>query len=522
MIQAVHAGAADGTVRQKGIPALPDRCGPQVHLIQPPRVILIQKQGISLLGKPRLRKGLAQISRSHKPGQQMIAVGREKSGKPAGRSIHFLLIKDMEMNPQHISRLGIDGKFSLPCHIPLPHCLADGPGYFRIIGLILRLSQNFCRPGRQSSSIHIINRCHQMLICAALPVIIAFCIQRQPVPEMESAGPEPFSAAERLIHMNDEIRPQLHILILFFQKGAVSVKLIQVPGNDHRRISPDAGSRLSPEILSQVKFRLAVLSAGQGQDVGNHVRHRTALFLLLILHILQIFPEKCRSLHVIAGSAAEDLGIPRPSQAFVPLGTVCGDIQKIILLAPQRIGKKTVHFLIGGNNLSRLRQIRIKGPCFKISHIGFIHLHSGYLYIPEPVIGKMRPHKLPRTIADKGVFRPGRTQVIPVKSAVLKDFSVLQDNPLPGRSFRPECRPAGNLLAEIQHRLTDIRGDNLLYLKNLFFPYRQTCHRRKSSFRPIGSSCMETFSLRRLQHILFHPCIIHLPVINAGDCHRGF
>ena len=220
------------------------------------------------------------------------------------------------------------------------------------------------------------------------------------------------------------------------------------------------------------------------------------------------------------GRGTESLGVSRPAQTLISLRTVCRYIQEISSLTPDSIFKEPVHLFRGSLDISRSFNIGMNHAGGKIP---WIHLgHSCYLHISKAIKGKVRPHPFLFSGRDISHLCFCSAEILSVETAVLKDFSVLQDNPLPGRSFRPECRPAGNLLAEIQHRLTDIRGDNLLYLKDLFFPYRQTCHRRKSSFRPIGSSCMETFSLRRLQHILFHPCIIHLPVINAGDCHRRF
>ena len=167
---------------------------------------------------------------------------------------------------------------------------------------------------------------------------------------------------------------------------------IHVPGDDRGSISPDGGPVLAPFILCTVKFRLCLLYPCHGQHIRHHIGNRAVLFPLLKLHILKIFPEKGRSLHMVGGSRAEDLCISCPAAALVSLGTVCGDIQEIALLAPFRILDQAIKLFVRGLDASGLFDVRIQRPGLKVVLVCFVRFHPADLYISEAEEGKVGAH----------------------------------------------------------------------------------------------------------------------------------
>ena len=86
---------------------------------------------------------------------------------------------------------------------------------------------------------------------------------------------------------------------------------VDLPGNDRRRLSPGAGT--------------VPVIAGHGHYVG----HVSAQFFLFLIKIVPELGVEGVGIHVIAGGAAEDLGVSGPPHALVPLGAVRGGIEEI-------------------------------------------------------------------------------------------------------------------------------------------------------------------------------------------------
>ncbi len=71
------------------------------------------------------------------------------------------------------------------------------------------------------------------------------------------------------------------------------------------------------------------------------------VFPLVCGHVGKPFCEELFHIVIQAGGADKCLGIAGPAEPFVALGTVCGHIQEIALLAPDDIVKKPVELLAG-------------------------------------------------------------------------------------------------------------------------------------------------------------------------------
>ena len=112
---------------------------------------------------------------------------------------------------------------------------------------------------------------------------------------------------------------------------------VGVPGDYGRRITPGRSPALILRAVRRVVGRLPHLLPPDGQGVGNHVGNGPSGKALLIGHVGEILAEEGVGPHMIGSSSRENLGVPGPTQALVPLGAVRGNIKIVSLLPPLRI-----------------------------------------------------------------------------------------------------------------------------------------------------------------------------------------
>lgn len=93
-------------------------------------------------------------------------------------------------------------------------------------------------------------------------------------------------------------------------------------------------------------------------------------------------------------------------------------LQKIVLLAPERIAYQLVDITVSGLYPSRRCHIRVHAPSGKIFRSDILR-KTFNLHIPESKIGKVRSDKAACPIADIVKFCPG------VKKIGRADFSIL-------------------------------------------------------------------------------------------------
>ena len=326
---------------------------------------------------------------------------------------------------------------------------------------------------------------------------------------MEANLPQPSAAAVSFIHMDDKIRPQLHIFIIFFQLGFVSVKLINGPWYYRRRISPGTGTGFPPDIFRNIRRLLPHIFPGCGKHIRHHVGNGASIDFLLIAHVLQIFAVKSRGIHVETGRCTENLRVSGPAKPFITLGAVRWHIQEITLLSPDGIFKETVYFIIGGGDGTRSFQRRINGAGFKTEAAQHIldKRYPAHLHIAETIEGKMRAHMSLFPVGDIGIFRLRRTQVIPVKIIILQDLPILQRNF--GSFFRPAVKfhPSCDFLTKIQH-LFSCRGNKQAGRREPFMnPHRHTHPLRQLSLRSRRTHGRN----RSLFHASGEPALIPVP-----------
>lgn len=127
----------------------------------------------------------------------------------------------------------------------LPGCCHTALIYLRS----LPKAQHLRSPLHQVGHIQIIGVCDEIFIRCPGPICALLLVQRQPVPVLEAALPEPVFAALA----SDIVYPLVHAFPGFLQNPLIAVDLIHDPGNDHRHVAPR---------------RRAVLP----QDVRHHMR----------------------------------------------------------------------------------------------------------------------------------------------------------------------------------------------------------------------------------------------------------
>ena len=194
--------------------------------------------------------------------------------------------------------------------------------------------------------------------------------------------------------------------------------------------------------------------------------------LLILFHIIEIFPIESRRLHMERSCRAESLGVSRPPQPFISLRAVCRHIQKVSFLTPDRVFKKSVYFFGGSLDISGSPDIRVDHTGSKIPGI---HLrHACYLHISETIEGKMRTDPLLFSGGNIGHLRLCSAEIIPVKTAVLKDLSILQPYFSSFFFITQKFRPSGDLLPEIQHGFSRRSQDFFRFLYPLDDPKRRT------------------------------------------------
>ena len=145
------------------------------------------------------------------------------------------------------------------------------------------------------------------------------------------------------------------------------------------------------------------------------MRHRATVKFLLEVHIVEIFGEERRGIHIKAGGTTENLCITGPTHPLIPLRAIGGNIQEVALLAPERVMNQLVYLLVGGLEITGALQLgmqHIGGKVFRLYLLGRDNIE-----IAKTVEGEMRPHMRRLSGRNKGVLLLGAAQIIPVEEA---------------------------------------------------------------------------------------------------------
>ena len=178
-----------------------------------------------------------------------------------------------------------------------------------------------------------------------------------------------------------------------------------------------------------------------------------AAFVLVGGHVPEPFFEELPHVEVVAAGFDEHLGVAGPALPLVPLGTVGGDVQIVVPLAPDHVFKQPVHHGVAAADAARPAQV---GG----------HQHGGELPrfrrpgkcvqpdVAEAEEGQPGPVGLDPVPADVAQPGLGGAVVFIVEVAVpVQHLAVGEFHHVAGLRRHGKFHKARNLLPEIHHRL---------------------------------------------------------------------
>ncbi len=271
---------------------------------------------------------------------------------------------------------------------------------------------------------------------------------------------------------------------------------VDIPGDHGGRLPPCGG-----RVAGIIRHR-------------NHIGNTAVQLLLLRIDVFAVFCVKCIGVHVEAGGSAEDLSVPRPTVALVPLGAVCRHVHKIALLAPFRVVDQLIDQRIGGLDIPQLLHFGVDDQPPEIIDIR-LPVPSGDLHETVAVKCKMLPHIALGSVCDIGKFRFCRPQIVIVKIPVLQDLAELEIQLRSLRRLTMEAQPAHHVLSHVQHRFPGGGMDQLHRCDPFMDLDGRTQAGRELSFVQVCPFHREGFADVQSR-------VIHLSRINAAGHHPAF
>ena len=339
MVQTVHIGGVKAAVRADGIPALPNRGGTHLDLIQPAGVVLLQKQPSRKVVLAVFGQGQAGKRRADKPGQQMHFVRTDVLFQRVQKARAELIRYHIEVQRQNQGSLCFADKASGGGHIlgaERPHkLLAAAAPAVRVLGVLQNgggVRKNLQAPRKADIGGKVVVRRALALVAQG----VCLGVQPQPVAVLEAGLPQPVFAALTL----DKLDPVLHTVVAMLQNALVAVGAVERPRQHRYHIAPE---------------RRAVLLVAQ--NVRYDLRH-THIGAKLAGKVAQPLRHKRHNVLVEGSGGAERGHIARPAQTLAALRAVGGNVHKIVALAPLDVLLQTVHPLVRAGKTARLLQIR--------------------------------------------------------------------------------------------------------------------------------------------------------------------
>lgn len=302
-------------------------------------------------------------------------------------------------------------------------CLIQG-GVFR---RVLCFPQNIGALRQNPGAAGIERRSDQIRIGCA-PIAFAFLtVQGQPVPPLEAVHAQ----VVLIFVVPEEINPHFHAFVLGTQDTGVARKLVNTPGDDGGAVRPDSSAAVGAENI--------------GYDVGN-----TQFPALFCRKVCQPLLEEQISISNVTGGAAKNSGITGPAQALIPLGTVGGNIHKVVTHAPADVAPELIYQRIGAFKRCCGAIIAAQDTGTDFGKVDF--LQSFHSHIPEPVVGKPGAEGFLSALADEGIRGFGGPQVLRIEISVpVQNLGVAQNDCLPRRAVYRQLHNAGKVLPEVQN-----------------------------------------------------------------------
>ncbi len=110
VVQGVHAGVPDGSVRLYGVPTFPDGGGPKVHTVQPAWKLFVEQQLVGCIIVSVGTEYAAQVRGAHKAGLEVKVVGLEQRVQPCRHAFPILVRHEIHEQRHHRGGLGVHGQ----------------------------------------------------------------------------------------------------------------------------------------------------------------------------------------------------------------------------------------------------------------------------------------------------------------------------------------------------------------------------------------------------------------------------
>ena len=306
VVQAVHAGAADSSIRQYGVPSFPDGGCPQIDSVQPSRKALVAQQIIGNVRHAVVRQHCVHHGSPYEASCKVAAIFFEAVLKRRNR---FLPVRaKAKSKRQQICSLGINGQSPCRSKVFFQNCTADMRCKLFVCCLFRQLQRFGCFRHISRRGI-IVHRGNKVDIRPPKCALGRSTIQSQPVPELESEIPEIFFSTGLILSAH-AVYPIPHQRIVTTQRIGIPISGIKVLRQKCGNITPDC-------------------SGQAGEFIGEIDCNPPVISLLVSTQIPAELVVKRPGIHKPRCGGREYHGIAAPAKPLVPLRTVHGHIHEV-------------------------------------------------------------------------------------------------------------------------------------------------------------------------------------------------
>ncbi len=125
MVEGVHSRILEPLFLGPSIPALPDRCGPISHRIQPAGKRVLKQKLISNIDIPRLSERGCEVADTYEPGAEVVAFGSDVIREVFGSGRAFVLGQQIKSQGEHVTGLGVTSDASIVRNVGFVKCAFD-------------------------------------------------------------------------------------------------------------------------------------------------------------------------------------------------------------------------------------------------------------------------------------------------------------------------------------------------------------------------------------------------------------
>ena len=433
VVHRVHADAGDDTVVVERVPALPDGGGAKLDLAEPAGVTLIGEQVVGLGCHAGLTEGARQEVGSHKAGDELVLVARERAIKNEGVECGRAKAKG---DAEGVGSLRGHGATAVGREVLGVDVVMQVLGKLVVVGCVGLLAEHAGCVGNLAGAAPPVQVSNEVGVGGARAVVLG-SIEGQPVTQLVQAAPQVLLTLVRAL---DVVDPGGHGVVVLRENGGVAAHEVALPRDEAGCVAPDsAGGAVEHERGGNERSTALVLGRFLSHVVGK-----------LAIERLLVGQVEC--------GWREDLGVASPAHALVALRAVGGGVHEVALHAPTCILNQTVHQLVARGEGTSLFKVRVQHQAGEV-----LRLERGNpLDFDEAiaVVGEARFKHVLGAIAHVNKLLLGAAEVVVVELAVLQQLAELHANGGAGRLVDAQAEGACELLAHVEDKVAGGYGDH--------------------------------------------------------------